>query len=167
MKTDKIKSIFITAFWRQNGWHQHGVLIHSLRVTCNIIRAGDYKMIAAGLLHDIGKPFVAYQKPKDIEHNQYSFTDHEERSYQIIKNWPFLSDYTKDMVRYHYLIRDMALGYIKNNGRFEVKAQIYNSLSRDMKRDLQKFLSYDDSGKGVSEKAVYGVPRGNKYRTST
>lgn len=53
------------------------------------------------------KPLVAYQKDEDKEFGKYSFTDHEERSYQLIKNWFFVSEYTKRIVRYHYLIRDI------------------------------------------------------------
>ncbi|SFV66392.1 hypothetical protein MNB_SM-4-1334 [hydrothermal vent metagenome] len=48
-------------------------------------------MIGAGLLHDVGKPFTAFKKDEeDYDFNEWSFTDHEERSYQIIKNWPFI-----------------------------------------------------------------------------
>jgi len=57
-------------------------------------------MLLAGLLHDIGKPVVAYQKEEDIALGEYSFTDHEEMSYLIIKDWKFVSDYTKKLVRY-------------------------------------------------------------------
>jgi len=152
MSLNKLKTMIMVTFYKQNGWHQHGVLVHTLRVTYNVIKGGDYKMIAAGLLHDIGKIPAAFQKPQDIKRGEYSFTDHEEASYQMIKNIPFISDYTKDLVRYHYLIRDMALGYIKNNGRFEPKAKIYNSLSKEMKADLHTFLRYDDLGKGTTEK---------------
>jgi CRISPR/Cas system-associated endonuclease Cas3-HD len=162
-----LKSILVTGFWRQNDWHQHGVFLHTMKVTYNVIKGGDYRMIAAGLLHDIGKPFVAFQKPKDILNNEHSFTDHEEASYQIIKNWPFISDYTKNMVRYHYLIRDMALGYIKNNGRFEPKARIFNSLSKEMKADLKVFLKYDDLGKGTTPKAINGIPLDKKFSSTT
>ena len=111
-------------------------------------------MLTAALLHDVGKPFVAYQKPKDIERGEHSFTNHEEKSYQIIKNWPFVSKYTKDLVRYHYLIRDMELGLIKNNGRYEPKAKIYNSLSKEFQKDLKTFLIYDDLGKCVDTDKV-------------
>ena len=153
IKLKKIKAILFTAFWKQNGWHQHGVIVHSLRVTYNIIKHKEYKMIPAGLLHDIGKPLVAYQKSKDIERKEYSFTDHEEKSYEIIKNWPFISDYTKKLVRYHYLIRDIHLSYVKGlEDRFYEKSVIYNSLTKEMKADLKKFLKYDDLGKGETDK---------------
>ena len=64
-------------------------------------------MIVAGLLHDIGKPIIAYQDKEDKITNEYSFHNHEELSYQIIKNWK-VSSYTKQLVRYHYLIRGMS-----------------------------------------------------------
>jgi len=153
MKIKRLKAILFTAFWKQNGWHQHGVIVHTLRVTYNVIKHKNYKMITAGLLHDIGKPFVAYQKKNDIERGEYSFTDHEEASYQMIKDWPFISDYTKDLVRYHYLIRDVHLAYVKaNEDRFYEKSVIYNSLTKEMKADLRLFLMYDDLGKGETEK---------------
>jgi len=148
-----LKAIIITAFWKQNGWHQHGVIVHTLRVTYEVVRAGDYKMIPAAILHDIGKPFTAYQKPQDIIRKEHSFTDHEEKSYQIIKNIPFISDYTKNLVRYHYLIRDIHLGKIKNNGRAELKQPIWDSLTPEFQEDLKRFLTYDDLGKGSTEKS--------------
>ena len=39
--------------------------------------------------------------------NEHRFTDHEEKSYEVIKNWIIVSDYTKQLVRYHYLVRDI------------------------------------------------------------
>lgn len=110
MKTNKIysKSFLYTLFWKQNKHHKHGVLVHTLRVAYNVIKHKDYKMIPAALLHDVGKPFIAYQKEEDIPLKEHSFTDHEKLSYQIIKNWP-VSEYKKNMVRYHYLLRDVFL----------------------------------------------------------
>lgn len=139
-----LRSLFII----QNEWHQHGVLVHSLRVFWNVLKSGEFKFLAAALLHDIGKPFVAYQKPKDIEYQQYSFTDHEERSYQIIKNWPFISKYTKELVRYHYLIRDISKHKTKEPLRSQAKEKIWMSLSHDMQNDLKRFMIYDDLAKG-------------------
>ena len=99
-----LRSLFIV----QNKWHQHGVLLHILRVCYYCIKGGDLKFIAAALLHDISKPFVAYVKDEeDIKYKEYSFTDHEERSYVMIKDLFFISEYTKNLVRYHYLIRDI------------------------------------------------------------
>jgi len=102
-----LKNFIISLFWKQNSWHAHGVFIHTARVTWYIYKMKEFKMIPAAILHDIGKPFVAFQKPEDIIAKEFSFTDHEEVGYQIIKNWPFISEYTKDLVRYHYLIRDI------------------------------------------------------------
>ena len=140
-----LKSLFFT----QNKWHQHGVLIHTLRITYYIIKAGKFKMIAAGLLHDIGKPSTAFVKDEeDIKFNEYSFTDHEERSYQIIKNWSFISDYTKDLVRYHYLIRDIEKSKKEDLIRYAKKRDIWDSLDEDMQEELKVFLHFDDLGKG-------------------
>ncbi|QOY52946.1 HD domain-containing protein [Candidatus Sulfurimonas baltica] len=140
-----LKSLFFT----QNKWHQHGVLAHTLRVTYNILKAGEWKFFMAGILHDIGKPFTAYKKDKeDVEYNEYSFTDHEERSYQIIKNWPFISKYTKDIVRYHYLIRDIKKSEKEDLPRFYEKKEIWETLDETIKADLDRFMLYDDLGKG-------------------
>lgn len=136
-------------FFVQNKWHQHGVLVHTLRVTYYALKARDFKFFAAGLLHDIGKPFTAYKKDaEDIEYKEYSFTDHEEKSYQIIKNWFFISDYTKQIVRYHYLIRDMIKSKKEDLSRYESKKKIWDSLDLGIKKDLERFLLYDDLGKG-------------------
>ncbi len=136
-------------FFTQNKWHQHGVLLHTLRVTYYALKAGDFKFFAAGLLHDIGKPFTAFKKDEeDYEFNEWSFTDHEERSYQIIKNWSFISEYTKKIVRYHYLIRDIKKSKKEDLKRYAQKKAIWDSLDKDLQEDLQRFLHYDDLGKG-------------------
>lgn len=136
-------------FFIQNKWHQHGVLVHTLRVTYHILKAKEFRFFAAGLLHDIGKPFCAFKKDEeDIEFEEYSFTDHEERSYEIIKNWFFISEYTKNIVRYHYLIRDIIKSKEEDYVRYERKKKIWDSLSEDFKKDLEKFILYDDLGKG-------------------
>ncbi|NOR58524.1 MAG: HD domain-containing protein, partial [Sulfurimonas sp.] len=104
---------------------------------------------AADLLHDVGKPFSAFKKDEnDIIYGEYSFTDHEEVSYQIIKNWPFISQYTKDIVRYHYLIRDIKKSKKENYARYEVKKATWESLSDETHEELERFLLYDDQGKG-------------------
>jgi len=106
-------------------------------------------MVGAGLLHDVGKPFTAFVKDEeDVEFNEYSFTDHEERSYQIIKNWPFVSDYTRDLVRYHYLIRDIQKSQKEDLKRYAKKQDIWDSLDENMQEELAQFLEYDDLGKG-------------------
>jgi hypothetical protein len=136
-------------FFTQNKWHQHGVLIHTLRVVYYTLKAGEFKLFTASLLHDIGKPFTAYKKDQeDIEFGEYSFTDHEERSYQIVKNWFFISKYTKEIVRYHYLIRDIKKSKEEDLPRYKMKIKIWETLSSEMKEDLERFLLYDDLGKG-------------------
>jgi predicted HD phosphohydrolase len=111
----------------------------------------------AALLHDIGKPFVATLKKDGYN---YSFTNHEEKSYQIIKNWEFISEYTKDLVRYHYLRRRMAKDEIKlkegrnsSNGDLITKESVnklietYNSLDIEFQKDLRLFQVLDDKAK--------------------
>ena len=150
----KKNSIFSKPFWKsllfvQNKYHQHGVLVHTLRVVWEIIKAKKWKFLAAGFLHDIGKPFVAYKKDKeDIEFDEYSFTDHEEMSYEIIKNWPFISEYTKNLVRYHYLIRDIIKSKKEDLPRFAKKQEIWDSLDEEFQKDLELFIKFDDLGKG-------------------
>ena len=80
------KFFWITLLFRQNNYHRYGVLLHTLKVFYAVLKAKDYKFVAASLLHDIGKPFVAYQKPSDIAQGIYSFTAHEQKSYEIIKS---------------------------------------------------------------------------------
>lgn len=136
-------------FFVQNKWHQHGVLLHTLRVTYYTIKSKDFKLVPAALLHDIGKPFSAFKKDEeDIIYDEYSFTDHEEVSYQIIKKWPFISEHTKKVVRYHYLIRDIKKSKKENYERYKVKKAIWDALSDEMHEELEKFLLYDDLGKG-------------------
>lgn len=140
-----LSSLFLT----QNKWHQHGVLVHTLRVTYYCIKASEWRMVAAGLLHDVGKPFTAFKKDKeDFEFHEWSFTNHEERSYQIIKHWPFVSEYTKKLVRYHYLIRDIKKSKKENLKRYAQKVAIWDTLDEELQEDLYRFLSYDDAGKG-------------------
>jgi predicted HD phosphohydrolase len=107
-------------------------------------------MLTSALLHDIGKPIVAYQKPEDIILNEYSFTDHEEKSYQIIKNIPFISSYTKELVRYHYLIRGMEKAKAKDDfTKYNSFLLKWNSLNQNFQQDLEEFLICDDLGKGT------------------
>jgi hypothetical protein len=150
-KENKIfsKPFLDSLFFTQNKWHQHGVLLHTLRVLYYTLKHGDFKMFAAALLHDIGKPFVAFKKDQeDWDFDEWSFTDHEEKSYQIIKKWPFLSDYTKKLVRYHYLIRDMRKSKKEEPSRYDRKKVIWERLDDAFKEDLERFLRYDDLGKG-------------------
>jgi CRISPR/Cas system-associated endonuclease Cas3-HD len=108
----------------------------------------NYKFIIPALLHDIGKPFVAYQKPSDKVLGIYSFTNHEEKSYQIIKNWFFLSNWTKDIVRYHFILRDMQRTKEKNEIiKFKILEEKWLKLSEKFILDLHTFQKYDDFGK--------------------
>lgn len=146
-------SIFSKVFWitlllKQNEYHKYGVLLHTLRVVYGVLKAKDYKFIASAFLHDLGKPIVAYQKEEDIEVGEYSFTDHEEKSYQIIKNWFFISSWTKDIVRYHYLIRDIGKCKQENNiDRLERLEKSWATLDDKFISHLETFLIYDDFGK--------------------
>lgn len=143
------KPFLRSLFFVQNKWHQHGVLFHTLRVLYAILKAGAFRFLAAGLLHDIGKPFCAFQKDEeDRAFDEYSFTDHEERSYEIIKDWKFVSAYTKELVRYHYLIRDIQKSKTEDYARYERKKKIWDTLSEELKRDLERFIVFDDLGKG-------------------
>ena len=143
------KPFLDSLFFTQNKWHQHGVLLHTLLVLYYTLKHGDFKMLAAALLHDIGKPFVAFKKDQeDWDFHEWSFTDHEEKSYQLIKKWPFLSDYTKNLVRYHYLIRDIKKSKKEDLKRYAQKKAIWDRLDDDFKDDLYRFLKYDDLGKG-------------------
>ncbi len=142
------KPFLKSLFFIQNNWHQHGVFMHTLRVLYYCLKAGDFRFFSAALLHDIGKPFVAYQKEEDIKYGEYSFTDHEEKSYQVIKNWFFISKYTKQIVRYHYLIRDIKKNKTEDIARYKVKKVIWDSLDAQMQEDLKRFIIYDDMGKG-------------------
>ncbi len=141
---------FLKSFlFTQNKWHQHGVFLHTMRVVYHTIKSGNFKLLPAAILHDIGKPVVAFvEDEEDAIYGEYSFTDHEEISYQIIKNWFFISTYTKSIVRYHYLIRDMKLSKIKDPKRHLQKRTIWETLDDDMKKELEIFLKYDDLGKG-------------------
>ena len=142
------KTFWITLLVKQNKWHRYGVLIHTLKVTLGAIKNKDYKFIAAGLFHDLGKPGVAFQKPEDIINNEYSFIDHEERSYQIVKNWFFLSDWTKNVIRYHYIIRDIRKCTKKGNlERLTRLQKTWDTFDDDFIKDLEQFLIYDDYGK--------------------
>ena len=146
-----LKTLLVTIFWKQNNFHAHGVLIHTLRVTWEIIKTRHWKMIPAGLLHDVGKPIAAHQKPEDVINNEYSFTDHEDRSFQIIKNWPFVSEYTKNLVRYHYLIRRMSKAKKKEISEYDSLRKTYDSFTPEFKKDLSIFLRCDDLGKGKAD----------------
>ena len=104
-------------------------------------------MIPAGFLHDIGKPYVAFQDEKDKITNKYSFHNHEEISYHIIKNWK-ISSYTKNLVRYHYLLRGMQKAKEKNHlGRYNRMKRTFDKLDISFVEELELFMKFDDLGK--------------------
>ena len=146
-----------TLFIRQNKHHNHSVLVHTLNVFRYALLSKQTKFLTAAILHDIGKPLVA---TIDDDKYGYSFTNHEEKSYQIIKNWPFVSDYTKNIVRYHYLRRrilkdgkKLREGKNSSNGDLITQKGICNmintylSFSPEFKKDLKKFQKLDDKAK--------------------
>ena len=143
MNTKRIlkKEFFITLFIKQNKWHRFGILVHTLAVVFHVFKAKKYSMLSAAFLHDIGKPYVAYQTKEDKITGEYSFHNHEEISYHIIKNW-YISDYTKQLVRYHYLIRGIQLakkkGLMNKAKRLE---KIFSKLDSQFIKDLE-FLKY-------------------------
>jgi len=144
-----ISRIFLeTLFIKQNKWHKYGVLLHTLKVVYGVLKAKNYKYLAAALFHDIGKPSVAYRDEEDMITGEYSFTDHEEKSYQIVKNWFFLSDWTKQIIRYHYIIRDIKNS--KRKGKLDRLARLeksWKTLDDKSIKELEVFLIYDDYGK--------------------
>ena len=149
MKSKRIlrKEFFITTFLKQNKYHRYGVLLHTLAVVSHAIKHKQYKMIPAALLHDIGKPIIAFQDEKDKTTGEYSFHNHEELSYQLIKNWK-ISSYTKNLVRYHYLIRGMHKAKEKNQmGKYKRMKRSYDTLDNLFIKDLRLFLKFDDLAK--------------------
>ena len=142
------KEFFITLFIKQNKWHKFSTLGHTLKLIKLAIKAKRYNMITACILHDIAKPLCAFQDNIDKENGTYSFTNHEELGYQIIKDWSCVSDYTKNLVRYHYLIRGMSKALEKNKiGRYNRMKRQYDGLDEAMIKDLKIFLALDDGAK--------------------
>ena len=149
MNTKRIlkKEFFITLFIKQNKWHRFGILIHTLAVVVHVLKAKKYSMLSAAFLHDVGKPYVAYQNDEDKRTGEYSFHNHEEASYHIIKDWK-ISEYTKKLVRYHYLIRGMEKAKEKNHlGRYHRMKRAFENLDEGFKKDLELFMHFDDLGK--------------------
>lgn len=144
------KPFLETLFIRQNEYHKSSVLGHTFKVFLSALIFKKFDFLMATLLHDIGKPYTAYKDEKDIisEIPSWSFTNHEEISYQLIKNIPFISNKTKMLVRYHYIIRDMKKSKEKNKiGRYKRLKRMWNKLDEDFKKDLYCFLIFDDLGK--------------------
>jgi len=143
------KAFWKTLFWHQNKWHKHGVFVHTLKVAYHVAKMGRFDLIPAALLHDIAKPLTAYHDKEDIAGGckDYSFTNHEELSYHLIKNWP-VSDKTKNIVRYHYHIRGMHKARAKGNlGKLNRYKRGWNKLTPRLKDDLGLFLKCDDKAK--------------------
>ena len=150
MNTFLNKNFWRSLLYRQNDHHRFGVFRHTMMVVYHLLKAKEYKMVMAALLHDIGKPFTAKADAKDIARGrgELSFTNHEELSYQIIKQWGFIGEHTKLIVRHHYLIRGMSKA--KENGQFAKQRRlqrVWNNLSEEMKADLGIFLKADDAAK--------------------
>jgi len=123
------------------------VFNHTLALVIHAIKDKQYRMIPAALLHDIGKPVIAFQDEKDKTTGEYSFHNHEELSYQIIKNWK-ISSYTKDLVRYHYLIRGMSKAKQRNQiGKYKRMKRSYDSLDSSFTKELKLFMKFDDLAK--------------------
>ncbi len=142
------KEFFMTLFIKQNKWHRYSVLVHTLALVYHAIKAKQYKMIPAAILHDIGKPIVAYQDDKDRRTGEYSFTNHEEIGYQLIKKIPFISDYTKKLVRYHYLIRGTQKAKEKGQtGKYHRLKRISSHLDEELLKDLSLFFQFDELAK--------------------
>lgn len=150
MKTNRnLKAFLVTMFVKQNKHHSHSVLGHTVHVTWELIKKGRWDLVPAGILHDIAKPLSAHQDERDIEEGLdfYSFTNHEIFGYHMIKDWP-ISDYTKNIVRHHYLIRGMHKAKIRNNpAKYRRLKRIWNKLDDDFKADLGVFMAADDAGK--------------------
>lgn len=150
-----MNTIYNYNFWksllfRQNDHHRYGTFRHTMMVVYHLFKMEQYKMLTAGLLHDIGKPFTAKADAKDIARGrgELSFTNHEEISYKIIKDWSFISEYTKQIVRHHYLIRGMSKAKQKGEmAKYRRLTKVWDSLSPGMKDDLAIFLKADDLAK--------------------
>lgn len=142
------KEFFITLLFKQNNHHKHSVLVHTLKLFYLALKDKHYDMLAAALLHDIGKPLIAYQDEKDKTIGEYSFHNHEEISYQLVKKWSFLSHKTKDLIRYHYMIRGMQKAKGKKQlGKYNRMKRRWDKLSQNEQESVALFMRYDDLAK--------------------
>ncbi len=144
------KAFFCTMFIKQNKHHKHSVLGHTVKVMYHLLKKGRVDMLLAGMLHDIAKPIAAYQDKEDIITGEYSFTNHEVFGWYLIKDLPtwLVSDYTKNIVRYHYLIRGMHKAKLKDNlPKYRRLKRIWDKLTPEFKADLGVFMACDDLGK--------------------
>ena len=141
------KEFFITLFLKQNKHHRFGVLLHTLALVYHTTRHKQYKMIPSAFLHDIGKPIITFQDEKNKITGEHSFYNHEELSYQVIKSWKILT-YTKNLVRYHYLIRGMYKAKERNQiGKYKRMKRSYDKLDSSFINDLELFMKFDDLAK--------------------
>lgn len=150
MNTIIDKNFWKSLLYRQNDYHRYGVFRHTMMVAYHLFKAKEHRLLPASILHDFGKPFTAKPDAKDIARGrgEMSFTNHEELSYLIIKEWSFISDYTKQVVRHHYLIRGMAKAKQKGEvPKLRRLQRVWNGLSQEMKDDLVIFLKADDLAK--------------------
>lgn len=146
------KDFFTAMFIKQNKYHAHSVLGHTVKVAYHLIRKGRWDLVPAGILHDIAKPLSAYQDADDIAEGKgyLSFTNHEVFGYHILKDCPswLISDYTKNIVRHHYLIRGMYKAKKKGNyAKYRRLRRIWDKLDKTFKADLGTFMAADDEGK--------------------
>jgi len=158
-----MKSFFTTLFIKQNQYHKYSVLGHTLSVAHQCIKSKQYRFIVPALLHDVGKPVVAFQDARDKEQNTFSFTGHEEKSYLMIRKFPFISHKTKMLVRHHYLITGMATDLrkadknrdvgddIKFMNSYDSRRAIWDSFDAEFQRELMIFKIFDDRGKGYKD----------------
>jgi hypothetical protein len=158
-----MKIFFTTLFIRQNQYHKYSVLRHTLAVAYESIKAKQYRFIIPALLHDVGKPVVAFQDERDKVLNTFSFTGHEEKSFLMIQHIPFFSHKTKMLVRHHYLITGMATdlrkaGKNRDEGddvkfmkSYQSRRDIWDSFDDDFKKELMLFKIFDDNGKGFKD----------------
>lgn len=149
MKRDRnLKAFLTTMFIKQNKYHAHSVIGHTIKVAYELAKKGRWDLVPAGILHDIAKPLSAYQDQEDLITGEYSFTNHEVFGYLVIKDCLFISDYTKNIVRYHYIIRGMHKAKLKDDlPKYRRLKRIWNGLSDNFKADLGIFLAADDLGK--------------------
>lgn len=142
------KEFFITLFIKQNNYHRYGVLGHTLKLFWLLLKDKHYDKLTAALLHDTGKPLIAYQDEKDKTTGEYSFHNHEEISYQVVKRWKFLSTETKNLIRYHYMIRGMQKAKEKNQlGKYNRMKRTWDKLDTPQKESIALFMRYDDLAK--------------------
>ncbi len=142
------KEFFITLFIKQNQWHKHSVLVHTLKLAYLAYKAKRYDYIVPALLHDIAKPLTAIQDEQDVIRGTYSFPNHEELGYQIIKDCRFISERTKNLVRYHYLLRGLQKAQQKKQtAKFKRLARQFDKLDTKFIHDLRRFQALDDKAK--------------------